>query len=80
MSGLIVRDDPKQVGHYIAHYISNRSVACLLYVDYLLTFCISINEFAPTADRPFVLGLPTGSSPIPTYKALIQLVKEGKLS
>lgn len=39
-----------------------------------------INEFKPTADRPFVLGLPTGSSPIPTYKALIKMVKEGKLS
>ncbi|KAH9949051.1 hypothetical protein B0H21DRAFT_730351 [Amylocystis lapponica] len=39
-----------------------------------------INEFAPTAEKPFVLGLPTGSSPIPTYKALIKLVKDGKLS
>lgn len=39
-----------------------------------------INTFKPTADRPFVLGLPTGGSPIPTYKRLIQLVKEGKLS
>jgi 6-phosphogluconolactonase/glucosamine-6-phosphate isomerase/deaminase len=27
-----------------------------------------------------VLGLPTGSSPIPTYKHLIRLVKDGKLS
>jgi 6-phosphogluconolactonase/glucosamine-6-phosphate isomerase/deaminase len=40
----------------------------------------SINEFAPTASKPFVLGLPTGSSPIPTYKALIDFVKTGKLS
>lgn len=40
----------------------------------------SINDFAPTADKPFVLGLPTGSSPIPTYKALINKVKEGSLS
>ncbi|KAF7965178.1 hypothetical protein HWV62_45246, partial [Athelia sp. TMB] len=39
-----------------------------------------INDFAPTAEKPFVLGLPTGSSPIPTYKALIKLVKDGKLS
>ncbi|KAJ3770158.1 hypothetical protein FB446DRAFT_808947 [Lentinula raphanica] len=38
------------------------------------------NDFAPTAEKPFVLGLPTGSSPIPTYKALIKLVKAGKLS
>ncbi|KAF8498454.1 glucosamine-6-phosphate isomerase [Hysterangium stoloniferum] len=39
-----------------------------------------INDFAPTSERKFVLGLPTGSSPIPTYKALIRLVKGGKLS
>ena len=38
-----------------------------------------INDFAPTLEKPFVLGLPTGSSPIPTYRALIKLVKEGKL-
>jgi glucosamine-6-phosphate deaminase len=39
-----------------------------------------INDFQPTPEKPFVLGLPTGSSPIPTYKYLIRLVKEGKLS
>ncbi|MCG8579718.1 MAG: glucosamine-6-phosphate deaminase [Bacteroidales bacterium] len=31
-------------------------------------------------DRPFVLGLPTGSSPMGTYKELIRLNKEGKVS
>ena len=31
-------------------------------------------------DRPFVLGLPTGSSPIGTYKELIRLNKEGYIS
>ena len=39
-----------------------------------------INAFAPTEDKPFVLGLPTGSTPIPTYKKLVQYVKEGSLS
>ncbi|TBU48634.1 glucosamine-6-phosphate isomerase [Dichomitus squalens] len=39
-----------------------------------------INAFNPTPEKPFVLGLPTGSSPIPTYKHLIGLVKAGKLS
>ncbi|KAI0292444.1 hypothetical protein BC826DRAFT_1092125 [Russula brevipes] len=39
-----------------------------------------INDFGPTPERPFVLGLPTGSSPIPTYKHLIRLVNDGKLS
>ena len=34
----------------------------------------------PTAEKPFVLGLPTGSSPLGTYKALINLYKSGKTS
>ena len=39
-----------------------------------------INEFAPTAENPFVLGLPTGSTPLGTYKQLIKLYNEGKVS
>ena len=39
-----------------------------------------INEFNPTEDRPFVLGLPTGSTPLGTYKALIELHRQGKVS
>lgn len=39
-----------------------------------------INIFKPTSEKPFVLGLPTGSSPIGTYKELIRLYKEGKVS
>ena len=39
-----------------------------------------INKFQPTADKPFVFGLPTGSTPIGTYKALIELNKAGKVS
>ena len=34
---------------------------------------MSINEFSPGKDKPFVLGLPTGSSPLGTYKELIKL-------
>ncbi|KAJ7350374.1 glucosamine-6-phosphate isomerase [Mycena albidolilacea] len=49
--------------------------------DYIANYISKrINAFAPTPERPFVLGLPTGSSPIPTYKALIKLVQDGKLS
>ncbi len=33
-----------------------------------------------TPEKPFILGLPTGSSPIGTYQALVQLYKEGKVS
>ncbi|MEG0948603.1 MAG: glucosamine-6-phosphate deaminase, partial [Bacteroidales bacterium] len=39
-----------------------------------------INQFAPTAERPFVLGLPTGSSPLGMYKELIKLYQAGKVS
>lgn len=39
-----------------------------------------INAFAPTADRPFVLGCPTGSSPLGMYKRLVELNKQGKVS
>jgi len=39
-----------------------------------------IREFAPTAGRPFVLGLPTGSTPVGTYAALAGLCREGKVS
>lgn len=39
-----------------------------------------INEAKPTPDKPFVLGLPTGSTPLGTYKKLIELNKAGKVS
>ncbi len=39
-----------------------------------------INEYKPTAERPFVLGCPTGSSPLGLYRNLVRLNKEGKVS
>ncbi len=39
-----------------------------------------INAFNPTENKPFVLGLPTGSSPLGTYKELISLYQQGKVS
>lgn len=39
-----------------------------------------INDFKPTAERPFVLGLPTGDTPLSTYKKLIELYRLGKVS
>lgn len=39
-----------------------------------------INQFQPRADRPFVLGLPTGSTPLQTYKELIKLYQAGEVS
>ncbi len=37
-------------------------------------------EFNPSPSKPFVLGLPTGSSPIGMYKELIKLCSSGKIS
>lgn len=39
-----------------------------------------INEFQPTPERKFVLGLPTGSSPIGMYRNLVKAYEEGRVS
>lgn len=39
-----------------------------------------INKAKPTKENPFVLGLPTGSSPLGSYQRLIELYKEKKIS
>ncbi|ACZ01663.1 glucosamine-6-phosphate deaminase [Streptobacillus moniliformis] len=39
-----------------------------------------ILKFNPNKDKPFVLGLPTGSTPLETYKNLIELNKKGIIS
>ena len=39
-----------------------------------------INAAKPTSEKPFVLGCPTGSSPLGMYKALVELNKQGKVS
>jgi len=39
-----------------------------------------IISFTPTADRPFVLGLPTGSTPLGIYKKLIEQYHSGTVS
>jgi glucosamine-6-phosphate deaminase len=39
-----------------------------------------INDFKPAESKPFVLGLPTGSSPLGMYKELIKLCESKKVS
>lgn len=82
------------IGNYICKRcvaLSSTAKPCFLHLPQLWhclvgsgrltsSFPSSINDFKPTPEKPFVLGLPTGSSPIPTYKHLIKLVKDGKLS
>jgi len=45
--------------------------------DYIVK---KINTFAPSANKPFVLGLPTGSSPLGVYRELVRLNKEKLIS
>lgn len=39
-----------------------------------------INQFSPDKNRPFILGCPTGSSPLSAYKELIHLYQKGYVS
>lgn len=39
-----------------------------------------INAFQPTAEKPFVLGLPTGGTPQKTYQELIKCYQAGEVS
>ncbi|GKW12313.1 MULTISPECIES: glucosamine-6-phosphate deaminase [Pectobacterium] len=39
-----------------------------------------INAFKPSAERPFILGLPTGSSPLEAYKSLVAMHNAGLVS
>jgi glucosamine-6-phosphate deaminase len=45
--------------------------------DYIIS---KINAAKPTKVKPFILGLPTGSSPVTTYKELIRRYKAGDIS
>src|SRR3989338_9432597 len=52
-----------------------------LVADYCAALIVQrINEFQPTKSRPFVLGLPTGGTPVKTYQKLIQFYREGVVS
>ncbi|KAK3998357.1 glucosamine-6-phosphate isomerase 1 [Cladorrhinum sp. PSN332] len=39
-----------------------------------------ITQFSPTQQHPFVLGLPTGSSPLDVYRILVERYKAGEVS
>jgi glucosamine-6-phosphate deaminase len=39
-----------------------------------------IEKFGPTPEKPFVMGLPTGSSPLPVYKEWVRRYKAGEIS
>ena len=61
---LIIQQNPENVGLWTARHIAQ-----------------SIQHHqAHNPSRPFVLGLPTGSTPLPTYAHLVAMVNRGELS
>ena len=50
---------------------------CHWTADYIIR---RINASAPTREKPFVMGLPTGSSPLGVYKNLISAYRDKKVS
>ncbi|KAI1134131.1 glucosamine-6-phosphate isomerase [Hypoxylon sp. FL0543] len=49
--------------------------------SYVANYIIErIKHFNPTPQHPFVLGLPTGSSPLGVYKILVEQYKAGNIS
>lgn len=49
--------------------------------SYVANYIIDrIKAFHPNAQNPFVLGLPTGSSPLGVYKILVEKYKAGEVS
>jgi glucosamine-6-phosphate deaminase len=51
--------------------------ACKYVANYVVE---RINAFQPTPEHPFILGLPTGSSPIGVYNELVRSYKAGQVS
>ncbi|KYQ99714.1 glucosamine-6-phosphate isomerase [Tieghemostelium lacteum] len=61
---LVIKDNSEQAAEFISQLIKNRI----------------LEHQKQSSTRKFVMGLPTGSSPLPIYKRLIKMVKDGELS
>ena len=55
----------------------NYDAMCRWTSDYIIRL---IKKFVPKKGKPFVIGLPTGSSPLGVYKNLVASYKEKKIS
>ena len=62
---VVIQDNYEKMCLWAANYIAKR---------------IKEHNAGPEKDRPFVLGLPTGSSPIGVYRELARMNKAGELS
>jgi len=54
----------------------NEAAASFYVANYIIE---RIKYFAPTPTSPFVLGLPTGSSPLGVYRILVENFKAGEV-
>lgn len=72
---LIICESADQVAHWAASYVKHR-------ISTFASDCLaqSLQADRPIVHRPFVLGLPTGSTPLPMYRRLIQFYQQGALS
>jgi hypothetical protein len=82
---LIIRDDASTASNYVANYIVGTKylfpLANAFAWEHVLSECAErIKAFNPSPSKPFVLGLPTGSSPELIYKSLVQKYKNGEIS
>jgi hypothetical protein len=80
---LIIKDDPEAASQYTADYIigaADPQLPCACINPANRSTKERINAFDPTPDKPFVLGLPTGSSPVLIYHRLVQRHKAGDIS
>ena len=57
--------------------LKNYDDVCRWTADYIVE---RIKTFKPTREKPFVAGLPTGSSVLGVYRDLVSAFKEGKVS
>jgi glucosamine-6-phosphate deaminase len=75
---LVVREEKLGASKYVAQYVIGETSA--LSSGDEANLIDRINTFAPTESRPFVLGLPTGSSPLLIYKSLVDRHRAGDIS
>jgi len=66
---VIIEPNYEAASQWAANYVSKRILVTA-------ERAVAGREFAPTVSKPFVLGLPTGSSPLGMYKELIKLNKQ----
>ena len=74
---LIIRDTAEDVTEWAAKYLIKR-INVRHFKDNLLQIAVS-QAFNPGPENFFVLGLPTGGTPLGMYKKLVQAHKAGKV-